>query len=619
MIELENMSVVTVGHVDHGKSTVIGRLLADSGSLPEGKLDMVRENCRRNSKPFEYAFLLDALKKEQSQGITIDTARCFFSTEKRRYIIIDTPGHIEFLKNMVTGASRAEAALLVIDAARGIEENTRRHGYFLSMLGIRQVAVLVNKMDLVKYSEKVYNDIRDEYGAFLKKINIVPECFIPVSGFEGDNIANPSKNMPWYKGLTVLRQLDEFKAASPAENLPLRMPVQGVYKFTGGGDSRRIIAGTIESGKLRDGDRLVILPSGKRTSVKSLEVWNAEKPEEFVPGQAAGFTMTEQIFAERGEIVCREDEVAPQVGVKLKVNLFWLGKERFEKGKAYFLKCGTAKVVMRLENVERVVNASDLSCMNRQYVDKHEVAECVLELEHPIAFDLAGQTEATSRFVIIDEYEIAGGGIITEALKSHDYDVRNIRWASGGISGEERKKLSGQGMVVWMTGLSGSGKTTISLEAEKRLIRAGINAYILDGDKLRRGLNSDLGFGDADRKENIRRTAEVAKLFADAGNVTIVTLISPFEESRRQAREIIGDSFMEVYVKADLETCMKRDPKKLYKKAKAGEITSFTGIDSPYEEPKTPDLVLDTQQWDEVECVEMLLGAIASHGEKIKE
>lgn len=613
---LENMNIVTVGHVDHGKSTVIGRLLADSGALPEGKLDMVRENCRRNSKPFEYAFLLDALKKEQSQGITIDTARCFFSTEKRRYIIIDTPGHIEFLKNMVTGASRAEAALLVIDAARGVEENTRRHGYFLSMLGIKQVAVLVNKMDLVGYSQKTYNDIKDEYGAFLKKIDIVPDVFIPVSGFHGDNIALPSEKMPWYPGPTVLQQLDIFYAAPTVENRPLRLPVQGVYKFTGGGDSRRIIAGTIESGKLSAGDRLVFLPSGKKTTVKSLEVWNADCPEVFTAGQAAGFTMTEQIFTERGEIVCKEDEALPQVGVRLKVNLFWLGKKRLVPDQSYLFKCGTAKVSMRLEKVERVVNASDLTCLSRQYVDKYEVAECIMNLDHPIAFDVAGETEATSRFVIIDDYEIAGGGIITMPLESYDYDTRNIRWSSGGISYEERRRINGKGMVVWMTGLSGSGKTTIAQEVEKRLVRAGVTAFVLDGDKLRRGLNNDLGFGDKDRIENIRRTSEVAKLFAAAGTVTLVTLISPFEESRREARKIVGEDFLEVYVKASLETCMARDPKRLYKKAAAGEITKFTGIDSPYEEPTSSDLVLDTEKWDEVECVEMLLGAIASQSEK---
>lgn len=609
----ELLSVVTVGHVDHGKSTVIGRMLADAGALPDGKLEAIKENCKRNSKPFEYAFLLDALKNEQAQGITIDTARCFFQTEKRRYIIIDAPGHIEFLKNMVTGASRAEAALLVIDASRGVEENTRRHGYFLSMLGIRQVAVLVNKMDLVGYKQSVFDDIKDEYEKFLKKINIVPKTFIPVSGMEGDNIAYKSENMPWYEGLTVLQQMDEFNTIPAPENMPFRMPVQGVYKFTGSNDSRRIIAGTVDAGKVRAGDQLVFYPSGKKTAVKTLEVFNAETPTEFTAENAAGFTMTEEIFVKRGEIACLASEEAPQVGVRMKVNLFWLGKENLKLNKTYFLKCGTAKVEMRLESVERVVNASDLSCISRQYVEKNEVAECILKLDRPIAFDLAGTIEATSRFVIVDDYEIAGGGIITEAMKDDAYDNKNIRWSGDAMTEGERARLLGNsGLVVWMTGLSGSGKTTTAQEVERRLVAQGIPAYVLDGDKLRRGLNKDLGFSDEDRKENIRRTTEVAKMFKDAGIVTFVTLISPFAEAREAARAEIGNNFMEVYVKADIETCKQRDPKKLYEKAMKGEIKSFTGIDSPYEIPKNPDLLLDTELWSEEECAEALFSAVLS-------
>ena len=296
----ELLNIVTVGHVDHGKSTVIGRLLADAGALPKGKLESIRENCRRNSKPFEYAFLLDALHNEQDQGITIDTARCFFKSDKRRYIIIDAPGHIEFLKNMVTGASRAEAALMVIDAARGVEENTRRHGYFLSMLGIRQVAVLVNKMDLVGYSEEVYRSIVTEFTEFLAKINISPAAFIPVSGMEGDNIAIRSERTPWYFGPTVLEQMDAFVPVPSPENRPLRMPVQGVYKFTEGGDERRIVAGTLEAGSLRAGDKIVFYPSGKKTTVASLEVFSAPTPEKFIAGDAAAVEKAGELALQAG-------------------------------------------------------------------------------------------------------------------------------------------------------------------------------------------------------------------------------------------------------------------------------------------------------------------------------
>ena len=608
----ELLNIVTVGHVDHGKSTVIGRLLADAGALPEGKLDAIRENCRRNSKPFEYAFLLDALHNEQDQGITIDTARCFFKSDKRRYIIIDAPGHIEFLKNMVTGASRAEAALMVIDASRGVEENTRRHGYFLAMLGIRQVAVLVNKMDLVGYREDVFRTVTGEFSAFLEKIGIVPAAFIPVSGMEGDNVALPSERMPWYTGRTVLQQMDSFVPAPTGERLPLRLPVQGVYKFTEGGDERRIVAGTLEAGSLRAGDEVVFYPSGKKTRVKSLEVFSAPTPERFSAGDAAGFTMTEEIFVRRGELACRSGETPPQISMRLRANIFWLGREALTTGKRYFFKCGTAKVELRVEKVIRVVNASDLGCAERSFVEKHEVAEVLLRLDRPASFDTTESgCDGTSRFVIVDGYEIAGGGIVTEALPDDDFDKRNLRPSASAIGYAERCALTHRrGLTVWLTGLSGAGKTTIAQECERRLLEKGVTAYLLDGDKLRGGLCRDLGFTDADRAENIRRAAQVAGLFKDAGLVVLCTFISPFTEGRAEARRISGEDFMEVYVKASLNTCQARDPKKLYEKALSGALRSFTGIDSPYEEPTAPDLILDTETLSEAECVDRLTDAV---------
>lgn len=607
----EMISVVTAGHVDHGKSTVIGRLLADADALPEGKLEQIRQNCLRNSKPFEYAFLLDALKAEQSQGITIDTARCFFNTPRRHYILIDAPGHLEFLKNMVTGASRAEAALLVIDASRGVEENTRRHGYFLSMLGIRQIAVVVNKMDLVGYDRQAFESICAEYTEFLGKIEITPAAFIPASGAEGDNIAVRSCRIPWYDGPTVLEQLDAFQPIEPPEQRPLRMPVQGVYKFTGHGDSRRIIAGAVEAGELRAGDRVVFLPSGKRTAVKTLERFNAPPPARFVATEAAGFTMTDQIFVQRSEVVCREDETPPHVGVRIRANLFWLGRRPLSRESRCLFKCGTARVPVRVERIARIINASDLTRRERQYVERNEVAQCELVLEAPVAFDLAGECDALSRFVLVDDYEISGGGIITEALPEPDYDQRNIRWSAHSLTNEQRVARQGRfGLVVWMTGLSGSGKSTLAFEVEKRLVEEGIPAFVLDGDKLRHGLNADLGFDEDGRRENIRRVMHVANLFQMANVVTLVTLISPFRSARKKARELMSESFIEVYVKASLESCRTRDPKGLYRKALNGEIQGFTGIDAPYEEPDAPDLVLDTDKWNEIECAETLLDAI---------
>ena len=317
--------------------------------------------------------------------------------------------------------------------------------------------------------------------------------------------------------------------------------------------------------------------------------------------------MTDQIYVKRGEIACRANEPAPHTGVRLRVNLFWLGKARLEKNKNYLFKCGTAKVSMRLEQVERVVNAADLSCVSRQYIERNEVAECTLMLDSPIAFDLAGSCEATSRFVIVDGYEIAGGGIITEALEAEDFDKRHIRWTAGSVGVNERRQLNGhKGLIVWMTGLSGSGKSSIAEDVERQLVEAGIHTYVLDGDKLRHGLNSDLSFSNEDREENVRRAAELAALFEDAGLVTIVTLISPFAEGRAFARSRSRQEFVEVYVKARLETCMKRDPKQLYRKALDGKIADFTGLTSTYEAPKNPDLVLDTDVWTEEECVEVL-------------
>ena len=610
--EEELLNIVTVGHVDHGKSTVVGHLLADAGALPQGKLEAIRENCRRNAKPFEYAFLLDALHAEQDQGITIDTARCFFRSGRRRYILIDAPGHIEFLKNMVTGASRAEAALMVIDAARGVEENTRRHGYYLSMLGIRQVAVLVNKMDLVDYREDVFQSIRAEFERFLSAVGLTAAAYIPVSGREGDNLALRSERMRWYDGPTMLEQMDRFTPMTPPERRPFRLPLQGVYKFTENGDSRRILAGSVEAGSVRAGDELVFYPSGKKTSVRSLEIFSAPTPACFRAGEAAGLTTTDQLFVRRGEVACRRDEPAPHVGVRLRANLFWLGREPFSCDKTYSLKCGTAKLSARPERILRVVDASSLQGEARDTVAKNEVAEVIVQLERPLAFDTADTgCDALRRFVLVDGYEIAGGGIITEALPSEEYDARNLRWSAGAMDSAEREAVTGRkGLVVWLTGLSGAGKTTVAQEVERRLLAMGRPAFLLDGDNLRRGLCRDLGFSPDDRAENIRRAAEAAALLRSAGLVVLCTFISPYAAGRAEARRINGGRFLEVYVKASVDTCRRRDPKQLYQKADAGAIASFTGITSPYEIPERPDLILDTETASEETCVQTLLDTI---------
>lgn len=630
-IDQEDMNIVVVGHVDHGKSTIIGRLLADTGSLPQGKLESVRERCRRNSRPFEYAFLLDALKDEQSQGITIAAARCFFKTENRNYMILDAPGHIEFLKNMVTGASRAEAALLVIDAFEGIMENSKRHGFLLSMLGIKQIAVLVNKMDLIDYDECKFEEIKQEYNIFLSKIGIMAPKFIPVSGIEGDNIAALSKRMRWYQGETVLGVLDHFIKEKLPEDKPFRMPVQDVYKFTAFGDQRRIVAGSVETGKLNVGDAVVFYPSQKRSVVKSIESFNTAAKMQTMPGQATGFTLQEQIYVKRGELAAKANETPPQIASRLLVNLFWLGNKPMEKNKEYFLKLGTTRAKARLHSVERILDAVSLNSSVKEQIETRDVAECILLLNNEIAFDLAGDNLSTGRFVIVDDYEIAGGGIILQALQNSSewimekpiekkYSVNpadnNLVWQNGKVSYKNRCDLLQQrGLVVWFTGLSGAGKSTIAIEVEKELIKRNKLVYRLDGDNVRHGLNNDLGFTKADRNENIRRIAEVAGLFKDAAVITLVAAISPYTAMRSFARERIGaENFIEVYVKADIEECIKRDPKGFYARARQGKINDYTGIADPYEEPLNPEIIIDTMQLSPEEAANMVLDYIFSRG-----
>ncbi len=414
------MDIVIAGHVDHGKSSVIGRLLAETGSLPDGKIEQVRLQCQQNSRPFEYAFLLDALKNEQAQGITIDAARCFFNTDRRHYIIHDAPGHIEFLKNMVTGAARAEAALLVIDADEGIQENSKRHGYILSMLGISQIAVVVNKMDLVDYSETVFEQIEEDYRRFLTHLGITPAAFIPISAREGDNITAASARTPWYTGHTVLEQVDAFEKHDGHFDKPLRLPVQDIYKFTAEGDDRRIIAGTIETGRVRTGDNVRFYPSGKRATVETIEQFNAEvPPTSAFAGQATGLTLSPQIYIRPGELMVREDQPAPQVGRVIRANVFWMGHAPLAKGRSYKLKIGTSHVAAELVDIHHILDAGLLDNQQlKEQVERHDVAEVTLTLSRDVAFDLANDIELTSRFVIVDEHEIAGCGIILDSEAS---------------------------------------------------------------------------------------------------------------------------------------------------------------------------------------------------------
>ncbi len=555
------MNIVIVGHVDHGKSTVIGRLLADTGSLPEGKLEAIRELCRRTDKPFEYAFLLDALKDERSQGITIDVARCFFKTEKRKYIIIDAPGHIEFLKNMITGASRADAALLVIDAREGISENSRRHGYMLSMLGINQVAVLVNKLDLFEKNERkrAYENVVNNFTEFLGKIDLSASRYIPVSAALGENIASHGESMPWYKGETVLQTLDSFNHSEKADELPFRMWVQDVYKFTAGNDDRRIIAGMVSSGVLNTGDEIMLLPSGKKTFVKSIETFNESTKTSVSAGYATGFCVSEQIYAKRGELIAVIGQKAPLTGSRIKASVFWLGKEPFAEGKTYKLKIGTFQVGCEVEKILSVLNASTLESSEKTKANRHEVAQCVLHLHRPAAFDIASGISETERFVLVDDFEISGGGIITELLGdeklSEKLNIRNIKWHKSSITLAQREKYYRQrAQMILITGAVSVDKKTVARDLEKMLLDDGKIAYYMGIGNMLYGVNADIKsessmLSEEERREHIRRLGELSNIILDAGNILVVTASDIRQDELDTLRAIIRtDEILTVWI-----------------------------------------------------------------------
>ena len=593
------LKIVIVGHVDHGKSTLIGRLFHDTNSLPEGKVEQIRAASEAEGMEFEFAFLLDALLEEQAQNITIDTTQLPFRTAAREYVIIDAPGHKEFLKNMVTGASSADAAILLIDANEGIQEQSKRHAYLLSMLGIRQIAVAVNKMDLVGFSRERFEDIRATYTTFLGQLGIAPQHFIPVSAKLGHNIAAPSPEMPWYDGPHILAALDRFQESTPPDGQPLRLVLQDIYRF----DERRILAGRIEAGHLAVGDEIAFWPDGKRSRIRSIEDWNApERPTAAHVGESVAITLDEQIFVERGQIGAPPSD-GPAEGRELHASLFWLSAESLPLNRPVTLKLGTQSVEARVVEIVRVLDSSTLEPLpgTRMEVAKNEVADVRIRTRRPVAFDRNDRVGPTGRFVILSGKRIGGGGIVREA----DYGVNrasvasdNLTWTTSPVTREARAEHFGhRGAVLWLTGLSGSGKSTLATGLDWNLHRRGIASTILDGDNLRHGLCSNLGFSPEDRSENIRRAGETAKLMAEAGLLVICSLISPYRQDREKVRDICardGVPFAEVFVNAPLEVCEARDPRGLYKKARKGEITNFTGIGSPYEPPARPELEIRT-------------------------
>ena len=553
------MRLVIVGHVDHGKSTLVGRLLSDTGSLPEGKLEFVQDICDQQGKTFEFAFLLDALQEEQEQGITIDTSQIFFHTPKRKYVIIDAPGHKEFLKNMVTGAADAEAALRLIDAKEGVQEQSRRHGYILKLLGLTQVAVVINKMDLVGYDEKVYSKIKKEYSNFLKSLGVEAKEFIPVSAKLGINIAELKDEMPWYKGPTVLNMLDQFEKKPRPDHLPFRFPVQDVYKF----DERRIIAGRVESGKLKVGDRIIFSPSNKQAVVKTIEAWSVnEQPVSATSSESIGFTLDEQIFVERGN-VCTLREELPIVSTTFDANVFWMGQHKLEKGRKFIIKLNTQEVECEVQEFKKAIDASTLETLsNQDYIAKNDVAELTLKTRSPVAFDLFGSIATTGRFVLVDQYDVCGGGIITTYTPTTKEDklrdevrTRDFNWIKSDIKPEERAYRNGhRAVLILITGDPGSGKGPLARTLEQNLFENNFQSYLLDRRNVNLGVSADLKQPEATiEEESARRLGEVAKLFLDAGHVVISTS-NAFHREDQEDLKLLANPYQVIEIQISSKT-----------------------------------------------------------------
>ena len=611
----QQMRVVIVGHVDHGKSTLVGRLFHDTGQLPDGKLEAIEEMCRRRGMPFEWAFLMDSLKAERDQGITIDTSQIWFRHDAREYVLIDAPGHREFIRNMVTGASNADAALLMIDADQGVRRQSRHHMYLLQLLGVREVAVAVNKMDLVDYDEARFRTIETEYSRYLESIGITPRHIIPISAREGDNVATSSENMSWYKGPSILETLPQFELPASASEQPLRLPLQDIYKF----DERRILAGRIESGSVSVGDELLFSPSNRTARVQSIESWNTDGPATTArAGQSVGITLDEQIFVERGEIASHEMG-APVESDVFHARLFWLADKPLEIGAACELKIGPKRVDAVVEQIERVIDIDALTDHDATTVARDEIADVVIRTSQLVAFDEHDNLPRTGRIIVVDRHLTLGGGVVSLGVypdQRQSITVRGTNLTEVDHRVEPARRIARNRHkpgVLWFTGLSGAGKSTLAMALEQRLFDKGYQVYVLDGDNVRTGLNANLGFSPEDRAENIRRVGEVAALLADAGLIVVTAFISPYRADRDRARAAAGDAFHEVYIDADVATCESRDPKGLYKRARAGDIKEFTGISAPYEAPASPELSVDTSGRGVEECVDDLVAYVTEN------
>ena len=601
-----SLRVVIVGHVDHGKSTLIGRLLHETGNLPDGKLEQLKAVAKRRGMPFEWAFLLDALQTERDQGITIDTSQIRFRTPSRDIVLIDAPGHTEFLRNMITGASQADAALLIVDAVEGVREQTRRHGYLLQLLGVHQIAVVINKMDRIDYDAARYEEIKKELSDHLGNLGLTPAAIIPISARHGDGVARRSDSTRWYDGPTVLEIFEHFNTAPRADQLPLRFPVQAIYKF----DDRRIIAGRVETGRLSVGETVTVTPSGKQVKVRAIEAWpvpdQSKVPLDARAGQSVGVTLDQEIFLQRGDVISAG--AAPTAATALRARVFWLHETPLEGGLALTVRIGTSETRATITGIPKAVDPGALETSGHDAIAQNHVGEIQIALTTPLAADTYEASPQTGRVVLDLDGRIAGGGLILAAERAattqparaaavQPKPANNIVPVASAVTADERARRFGHGgAVIWFTGLPASGKSTLARALERHLFDRGGAPILLDGDTIRSGLNADLRFSDADRAENVRRLAEVAAHLSRSGAIAIVAAVSPSAQERAKAKNIAGKGFFEIHVATQQNICEERDPKSHYRKARSGQLADFTGVTSQYEPPADPDLRIDTAQ-----------------------
>ncbi|MDF7673198.1 adenylyl-sulfate kinase [Acetobacteraceae bacterium ESL0709] len=605
--------IVIVGHVDHGKSTLIGRLLYDTDSLPDGRVAQIIESSRKRGLAVEWSFLLDSLQIERDQGVTVDSTRIPFRIGEREFVIVDAPGHRQFLRNMITGAADAEAAVLVVDAAEGVREQTRRHAMLLRLIGIRHVIVLLNKADRLGFAEAPLKQVEADIRQLLGRLELGVENVIPASARDGDNIATRSDKASWYKGPTLLEALNDVPPPAPPLALPFRMPVQDVYRF----DDKRYVAGRIERGTIREGDRIVIGSQGQEATIAEICRWHAPHRAVAGAGESVAFRLEPDLVPDRGDLLfpAGDEAAAPLRSARLKTRLFWLRSQPLQVGESFRLRLSTAEHDVTVASIDAVVDLDDLSLKPGDEVPADGFAEITLAASHNVLFDPFAPGLSDGRGVLVDGHQRIVGGAPLIGIAELGKGQSAIHPTASRVSAVQRSGLRGhKAGVFWMTGLPGSGKSTIARAVEEKLTAEGYAVTVLDGDTLRAGLCSDLGFSAEDRHENIRRAAHVAKILADAGHIVLVALVSPLQADRDMARKIIGASWHEVFVDTSLEVCEKRDPKGLYAKAREGQLGEFTGISSPYEVPQKADIVLSTDQTISASVSELAGAIVKSAG-----